>query len=238
MPLPPLTFDEVRQVDRDAIEQLGIPGLLLMENAARGACQVIHRLGPFRRIVIVAGPGNNGGDGLAIARLLAADSIPSETLLIRGGKNLSADAASNHSFLLRSGIPLTDGSAQDVGTLFQGLTPQDLIVDAILGTGIRGVVASPFSDVIYSVNQSSANVLAVDLPSGMNGDTGLPCGICVQADHTVTFVAEKTGFQKPEARQLTGPVTVCPIGLPQAWLAQWYDQLTKSKQRSTDDDRR
>lgn len=238
MPLPPLTFDEVRQVDRDAIEQLGIPGLLLMENAARGACQVIHRLGPFRRIVIVAGPGNNGGDGLAIARLLAADSIPSETLLIRGGKNLSVDAAANHSFLIRSGMPLIDGSAPEAVPLLAGLSPQDLIVDAILGTGIRGVVASPFSDVIHSINQSSANVLAIDLPSGMNGDTGLPCGICVQADHTVTFVAEKTGFQNPDARQLTGPVTVCPIGLPQTWLRQWYDQLTKSKQPGTDDDRR
>lgn len=223
MPLPPLTFAEVRQVDRDVIRQLGIPGLLLMENAARGACQVIHRMGPFRRIVILAGPGNNGGDGLAIARLLAADDVAAETLLIRSDKSLSADAASNLAFLNAAAIPVTETGAEAAATVLRELTSQDLIVDALLGTGVRGVVAAPFDAVIREINESSARVLAVDLPSGMNGDTGQPCGICVQADETVTFVAEKTGFRTDEAKRLTGPVTVCHIGLPQQWLRQWYE---------------
>lgn len=229
MPLPPLTFDEVRQVDRDAIEQLGIPGLLLMENAARGACQVIHRLGPFRRIVIVAGPGNNGGDGLAIARLLAADHLSSEVLLVRAGKSLSSDAQSNLRFLNATEIPVVDAGPDDVAQTLRDLSSEDLVIDALLGTGIRGVVASPFDNVIRTINNCSAQVLAIDLPSGMNGDTGQPCGICVQADSTVTFVAEKTGFRTEEARQFTGPVTVCHIGLPQQWLKKWYEAAVSDR---------
>ena len=229
MPLPPLTFAEVRQVDHDAIRQLGIPGLLLMENAARGACQVIQRLGSLRRIVIVAGPGNNGGDGLAIARLLAAGHLSSEVLLVRAGKSLSTDAQSNLAFLNATEIPVVDAGPDDVAQTLHDLSSEDLVIDALLGTGIRGVVASPFDTVIRTINNCSAQVLAIDLPSGMNGDTGQPCGICVQADSTVTFVAEKTGFRTAGARQFTGPVTVCHIGLPQQWLKKWYEAAVRDR---------
>lgn len=228
MPLPPLTFAEVRQVDRDAIQQLGIPGLLLMENAARGACEVIHRMGSFHRIVIVAGPGNNGGDGLAIARLLAANALASEVLLVRADKSLSADAASNLAFLNAAGMPVIDAGPNDVAQTLCKLTPQDLVIDALLGTGIRGIVAAPFDAAIQAMNRSSAKVLAIDLPSGMNGDTGQPCGVCVQADETVTFVAEKVGFRSEAAKPFIGRVTVCHIGLPQQWLTRWYEALSRS----------
>lgn len=237
MPLPPLTFAEVRQVDRDAIQQLGIPGLLLMENAARGACEVIRSMGSFHRIVIVAGPGNNGGDGLAIARLLAAGGVSSETLLLRADKALSADAASNLAFLRATEIPVIEAGPDDVAQTLRELTPQDLVIDALLGTGIRGIVAAPFDAAIQAVNCSSAKVLAIDLPSGMNGDTGQPCGICVEAEETVTFVAEKIGFRTEVAKPFIGRVTVCHIGLPQQWLTRWYEAVSRSSISQEPDER-
>ena len=103
-----LTCAQVRQVDVDAVAELGLPSLLLMENAARGVCDAVVRRGLPGSITILAGPGNNGGDGLAVARLLAAMAIPANVFLIRGGKELSKDAAENLGFLLKSGVLVSE----------------------------------------------------------------------------------------------------------------------------------
>lgn len=217
-----LSQEALRQVDQLALEQLGIPGLLLMENAARGVCRQIQTTGPWRRIVIVCGYGNNGGDGLAVARLLAAEGQAAEVLLIRAGRRLTPDAQANLDFLARSGLPVQQTS-DEVAELIPGsLTASDLIVDCLLGTGIQGAVRPPFADVIRQINASDAQVLAVDVPSGMNCDSGEPCGCCVRADWTVTFVAAKQGFAAANAEQWTGAVTVCQIGLPQSWLQRHF----------------
>lgn len=218
-----LSCAQVRQVDRDAISQLGVPGLLLMENAARGVCDVIAERGPWQSITILAGPGNNGGDGLAVARLLAAMGIASSVFLFRGGKQLSNDAASNLSFLVNSGIAVCEPPMEQVRSHLEGLAAHDLMIDALLGTGIRGLVASPFAEVITIANESRAWILAVDVPSGMDCDLGTPCGVCIKARATVTFVARKKGFLSSSASEFTGDVKVRHIGIPQQWLQQWFD---------------
>ena len=213
-----LSRAEVRQIDQDAIEQLGIPGLLLMENAARGVCEQIQRTGPWQGISIVCGYGNNGGDGLAIARLLAAEGVQANVFLLRGGHVLSEDAEFNLQFLLRSGISVREISEPDELSFSRPLTKSDLLLDCLLGTGVRGVVRSPIREVIARINNSGATILAVDLPSGLDCDSGEPCGVCVRADQTVTFVARKNGFRNPQAAEWTGSVAVCHIGIPQNWL--------------------
>jgi NAD(P)H-hydrate epimerase len=210
---------EIRRVDQDAVDELGIPSLLLMENAARGVCERIQQAGVWQSITIFAGPGNNGGDGLAIARLLAARGINPHVYLIRNGKDLSQDAACNHRFLEKCGIPVEEPSLAVLPDLTARLTDQDLIVDSLLGTGTRGQLRSPFAEVVDQINLSRAMVLAVDIPTGFDCDSGLVIGPCVRADWTVTFVGLKTGFLHESASDYTGVVWVSDIGVPLKWLS-------------------
>ena len=211
----------IRQIDAAAIQELGMAGLLLMENAARGACEVLETVQPQGRIIIVSGHGNNGGDGLAMARLLAARGLDSEVHLVRAGKSLTEDTQSNLGFLLRSGINVQEANEENLLAVLAVLTPDDWIVDALLGTGIRGTLRSPFLEIVAAMNHSSARVLAVDVPSGLHADSGAPCGMAVQANVTVTFVATKAGFRFPHALPYLGRVVVQQIGVPQKWLAAW-----------------
>jgi hydroxyethylthiazole kinase-like uncharacterized protein yjeF len=215
---------EIRQVDQDAVRELGIPSLLLMENAARGVCERIQQAGVWQSITIFAGPGNNGGDGLAIARLLAARGINANVYLIRNGKDLSEDAACNYRFLEKCGIPVEEPSLEALQEFIALLSDQDLIVDSILGTGTRGQLRSPFSEVVDQINSSRAMVLAVDIPTGLDCDSGLAMGPCVRADWTVTFVGLKAGFLRESASYYTGVVWVSDIGIPLKWLNDWQQR--------------
>ena len=216
-----LSRNQIRKVDADAIAELGLPSLLLMENAARGVCSAVTADGPWLSITILCGPGNNGGDGLAVARLLAASGIIAVTLLIRGGKNLSADAEANLGFLTKSGLSVELPDTVEVARRLAELGPNDLIIDALLGTGVRGHVADSIAATIEAINQSAANVISIDVPSGLDCDLGTPCGVAVRAQKTVTFVALKDGFLKPAAAEYTGTVEICHIGIPQIWLDGW-----------------
>lgn len=226
VPLQVLSREQVRRIDTAAAEQLGIHSLVLMENAARGLCEVIRSTGAWSAITIVAGPGNNGGDGLAVARLLAADqcsadhSCDVQVLLIRGGKSISQDASANLSILQRCGLPVEEPSLTSAAGIITGLPADSLLVDALLGTGIRGTVSEPFLSIIAAINRSAAAKLAVDVPSGLDCDSGSPCGAAVRASHTVTFVAAKTGFLTPQGREHCGQIHVRHIGVPAKWIAK------------------
>lgn len=213
------TSDEIRRVDQDAVKQLGIPSLLLMENAARGVCDRIQQAGVWGSITILAGPGNNGGDGLAIARLLAARGIFAKVCLIRNGRDLSEDASQNYRFLRNCGLPVEELSIEVLQQHIASLSDQDLVVDAMLGTGTRGQLRSPFAEVVDQINLSRAQVLAVDIPTGFDCDSGFVTGPCVRADWTVTFVGLKTGFLRDSAHKYTGVVWVSDIGIPLNWLS-------------------
>lgn len=223
--IPALSGDQIRRIDKAAVMQLGLPSLLLMENAARGVCERIQDLGSWRSITILAGPGNNGGDGLAIARLLNARGLSAKTFLIRNGKSLSEDAARNFDFLEKSGMPASEVSVEILSEHIASLNCDDLIVDAMLGTGTRGELRSPYRETVSLVNDSLAKVLSVDIPTGFDCDTGQAIEPCIQADWTVTFAAMKIGFLNSDASEYTGTVTVSDIGVPQSWLEAW---LTRS----------
>jgi NAD(P)H-hydrate epimerase len=213
-----LSRDEVRELDRQAIADYGVPGAVLMENAGRGAAAVLLALGVHGPVVVCCGKGNNGGDGFVIARHLDNHGVAVRVLLFADPAALTSDAATHYRILERAGLPVavrTENPA-DEAALCREFTAAEWLVDALFGTGLTGPVRAPFAEVIAAMNASLARVLAVDLPSGLDCDRARPLGPTVRADHTVTFVAEKTGFAAPEAREWLGRVHVVDIGVPRA----------------------
>jgi NAD(P)H-hydrate epimerase len=216
-----LTRDQVRDVDRRAINDYGLPGVVLMENAGRGAAELLIRLGIAGRVVICAGKGNNGGDGYVIARHLELQGIATTVLLFCQPSDLTGDAATNYRVLEAARQSLVAmGAAPDAAEVDRQLATADWIVDALLGTGTQGTIREPYVTAIAAINRAGKKVLAVDLPSGMDCDTGQPLGRCVRADHTATFVARKVGFDIPEAELFTGKVHVIDIGVPKQLLRE------------------
>jgi NAD(P)H-hydrate epimerase len=214
-----LSRDEVRDVDRRAIEEFGLPGIVLMENAGRGAAELLIELGIDGPVIVVAGKGNNGGDGFVIARHLENRGFDVRVLLFAQPQELTGDAATNYRVLHAAGTPLRNCLAQaDPAGWKEELSSGSWIVDALLGTGTRGAVREPFRTTIEQINASGVRVFAVDLPSGLDCDTGQPLGPCVRAAQTATFVAPKRGFDAPGAAVYTGQVHVIDIGVPRSLL--------------------
>lgn len=216
--LPSLTRAQVREVDRRAIEEFGLPGLVLMENAGRSAAELLIQLLVAGPVTIVCGKGNNAGDGFVIARHLEIRGFDVEILLASPADSLAGDAAVFFNVLLKAGCRLRDLSNADAVDWRQALTSSSTgwIVDALLGTGLTGPAREPCATAIDAINQQRRPVFAVDLPSGLDCDTGTPTGPCVRAAHTGTFVARKIGFDNPASEQWTGQVHVLDIGIPVA----------------------
>lgn len=214
-PLIALTREQVREVDRWAIDTLGLPGIALMENAGRGAAESLLRRGLTGSVCVVAGGGNNGGDGYVIARHLANAGIEVEILSLVPLDRLSGDAEINATVAANLRIPIRTLKLPEELELFRSrLETAEWIVDALLGTGLASNVRSPYEEAIQAINDSRASVFAVDVPSGLDCDTGQPLGIAVRANRTVTFVALKTGFLNPAASQWLGEIEVAGIGVP------------------------
>jgi NAD(P)H-hydrate epimerase len=214
-----LSRDEVRAFDAWAIQTLGLPGVVLMENAGRSCAEVIRqkRAGVARsKACIFCGTGNNGGDGYVIARHLLHEGLEVTVVLCGDPDKVGGDARINLDVLRRLGQPIeslnpADPSMEDrVRDLVSGA---ERIVDAIFGTGLKGQVAPPYARLIEAINGRDIPILAVDIPSGLDCDTGRPLGAAIRADTTVTFVALKKGFLSPEARSFTGEVIVASIGV-------------------------
>jgi NAD(P)H-hydrate epimerase len=215
-PPRPLTRAEVREVDRRAIEDLGLPGVVLMENAGRGLTEVVARVAPPGPIGIVCGKGNNGGDGFVLARHLALLGRPAR-VAFAGALDLAprtGDAGANLLALERSGQRIDeapDGAA--LARVLRAWTDVVLLVDALYGTGLSTPLRDPGLGLVRALDADPRPKLAVDVPSGLDCDTGLPLGAVVRAQRTVTFVREKVGFAA--ARALTGEVEVVSIGCPE-----------------------
>jgi len=172
---------------------------------------------------IVCGRGNNGGDGFVIARHLENLGAEVRILLACDPAAYRGDAAVNHTVAARSGIPIMSLESATAGEWFEALEGADWIIDALLGTGASAAPRGAIATAIEATNQArsaGARVLAVDLPSGLDCDTGLAAGACVRADITATFVARKVGFDAPGASAYTGTVHVLDIGVPARLLAE------------------
>jgi NAD(P)H-hydrate epimerase len=226
MPSIALTREQCRALDRRAIEEYGIASIVLMENAGRGCVDVLERLGIGGRVVILCGKGNNAGDGFVIARHLEIRVHECRVLLLCGQDELSGDAAMNFAILQESGADVIDlsstrgtkdrAAAAELHSAIDHHAHNDAawLVDAMLGTGARGEPRPPFDAAIDWMNAQSCKKLAVDVPSGLDCDTGQPAVHAVRADHTCTFAAMKAGFLQPAARPFTGTIHVCDIGVP------------------------
>ncbi|OAI51202.1 hypothetical protein AYO47_07300 [Planctomyces sp. SCGC AG-212-M04] len=213
-----LTRDEVRDVDRRAIEEYGLPGIVLMENAGRGCAELIDD-GP---VVICCGKGNNGGDGYVIARHLENRGIAIEIVSVCPVSELKGDARINADVAMKAGFKITVArEPREWEALGERLRRAKWVVDALLGTGFTGSLREPYQAAIRTVNSSSESgrkVLAVDVPSGLDVDAGLPAAECVKADVTATFVAMKPGFLQHAAQPFLGQVQVIDIGVPRSLL--------------------
>ena len=218
-----LTRAESRDVDRRAIEELGIPGIVLMENAGRGVVDVLMNRGPRpRNVLILCGKGNNGGDGFVIARHLAIRSVAVQVVILTPAEEFTGDARTNFQIIERLGLRIADLSqaTELVASLDKLAQGCDWLVDAMLGTGAVGEPCEPYRTAIEWLNQQSISKLAVDLPSGLDCDTGQPSATTVRADVTCTFHALKVGFAAREAQEFLGDLNVVSIGLPiEGWGA-------------------
>lgn len=209
-----LTRDQVRRVDRMAIEEYGISGLVLMENAGRGVADLLAQRRPDGPVVICCGTGNNAGDGFVIARHLEILGVACRVLTWANPSELRGDAAVNFRILQLTGVPVDIFQEHDASRLESLLDGAAWIVDALLGTGAKGDPRPPLDRVIDQLNATGLPILAVDLPSGLDCDTGMPGSPTIRAAETCTFVAMKAGFTAPSAQAYTGTVHVHNIGAP------------------------
>ncbi len=223
-----LTREQCQKVDKLASEQLGIPGIVLMENASRNAADVIlawmsrgEQAADHSNVALLIGGGNNGGDGYAIARHLTNHGHHVHIYALKPVEQLDGDAATNATIARNMDIPIdviNDEKAAD--GLHEKLAQTDLIVDALLGTGFKGDVRSPMSEVIKHANASGVPIAAIDVPSGFDCDAGTPSNATIKAEITITFVAEKVGFKSEQAPAYLGETVVCDIGAPMSLIDQ------------------
>ena len=236
MKLP--TAEQMRRLDKTTIEDYGIPGIILMENAGRQTANVITGFFPLLRdrerpkkegevlccnrkedhgpkIVIFVGPGNNGGDGLVIARHMQQTGAKVKIFLLADPDKIRGDAAINLKIVQQLGLPLkTILSDDDLVFCDQELLDDVIIVDAVFGTGLSSEVKGLPAEVIKRINASNCPVVSVDIPSGLDADNGLPLGICVQADFTVTLALPKPGLVISPGSRFAGHLEVVDIGIP------------------------
>lgn len=212
------TAEQMRGLDDAAINRYGIPGIVLMENAGRGTVETINReFGSLagKHVSIFAGPGNNGGDGLVIARYLHQQGARPSVYLLMEPEKLKGDAATNLASVQKLSIPLHVVLSHDeLLNLEEQLAKSRFVIDAIFGTGLTRDVSGYFADVIKRINTFSCPVVAVDIPSGLNSDSGMPLGHCVQADLTVTFGLAKVGQVVQPGARYVGRLEVLDIGIP------------------------
>lgn len=213
-----LTASQMREIDRIAIEEIGIPGPILMENAGLQVAAVLrNELGVTAgvRVLVVAGKGNNGGDGLVVARHLHNQGVDCRVLLIGDMQEMKGDAALNLKIALKTGVPVVEikdeAGWKKVRKLVSGVP---IIVDALFGTGLTKPLEGLYERIVLDINESGALVVSIDIPSGLSSDTFELIGPCVRADLTVTLGAPKVAHFFPPAEEYVGELVVADISLP------------------------
>jgi len=228
--------EAVRALDRAAADELGIPGIVLMENAAAAVEEIALTLLAGAGcadpgVLVCCGPGNNGGDGLAAARRLAGRGVRATVLLCALRDRFAGDALTNLRIAERIGLRLFDldprGPEASLSAVLDATGSPAMIIDALLGTGLDRPIAPPLTTVVrwmQTLRSQGAMVLAVDIPSGLDCDSGAPIGdAAVRADMTVTLAGRKRGFDNPDSRAWTGEVVIGDIGVPPSLLRR-FDQ--------------
>ncbi|MEP0775699.1 MAG: NAD(P)H-hydrate epimerase, partial [Acidobacteriota bacterium] len=223
--IPVLDSAQMRAADRITIEELGLPGLVLMEMAAAGVTDaLLERCGEARRVVVACGPGNNGGDGLAVARQLMSRGLAAvEVWLLVEERALSGDAAVQLGLARAFGVPVQVAGAE-LDTFGRAVDGAEVVVDALFGTGLDRPLSGRMAEAVARINSCGAVVVAVDVPSGVSGSSAEPPGESIEAALTVTFAAPKVAHVLPPACLRCGEVAVADIGIPH-WVLERQARL-------------
>lgn len=211
-----VTAEEMREMDRLTIHKHGVPSLALMERAGEGVCRaLLERFGRAAKggVLVVAGKGNNGGDGLVVARHLKKKRIPCEVVLLARTEELSQDASANLRAYRRAKGKLVEVTNESLRVLSQKLRGKRLLVDAILGTGLKEEVRGIYAEAITIMNTSALPIVAVDIPSGLDADRGRPLGAAIKAEMTVSLGFPKLGQVIHPGLSYVGELVVADIGL-------------------------
>jgi hydroxyethylthiazole kinase-like uncharacterized protein yjeF len=214
-----MSRDEVRAFDSWAINELGVPGVVLMENAGRSCAELIkEKLTGVdgAKVCLFCGTGNNGGDGYVIARHLLSSGFGVVVVIVGERGRVKGDAKTNLDILEGSSQRIDELSLNDpdIAGRVQGFAADaDMLVDGIFGTGLKGQLSDEYKRLIESINGQDCPILAVDIPSGLDCDSGRPLGAAIKANYTVTFAAVKTGFAAGSASEYTGEIFVASIGV-------------------------
>ena len=216
-----MSRQQVRLFDRQAIEEFGISGLVLMENAGRSCAELaMQMLGPEpqdKSVAVFCGAGNNGGDGFVIARHLHNRGVGVKVIICADRGKIKGDALANLLIIEKIKVPVVETDLRP-----EKILPQvnsfcvgcGLIVDALFGTGLKGEIPSVYSQLIACINAAGLPILAVDIPSGLDCDLGVPLPVCIRAEATVSFVAAKKGFfENPQVRDVIGRLYIASIGV-------------------------
>lgn len=215
-----VTRDEMRELDRKAIEEYKIPGLVLMENAGRNVAEEVLKMttNPQKtKVAVLCGKGNNGGDGFVVARHLHNYHISVKIFLVAQIPVVlkDRDAGTNLQILLHMKIPVSEVLDIPAATgVLPELDSYDIIIDALFGTGISGEVQEPFKSLIRGVNRLNKTIISVDVPSGLDCNDGKVLGSALKAKKTITFAASKRGFYLGNGPAHTGEIIVTDIGIP------------------------
>lgn len=216
-----ITTEQSRELDRRAVEELGMTGVMLMENAGRGTADVLCELGIDGPVVIACGRGNNGGDGFVIARHLDLRGHEVRVVMSDDPGALRGDAALNYHVLEKCDVPIV---RWDLKVLSSALRDACWIVDALLGTGATGNPREPLATAIRELNGAAIPILAVDVPSGLDCQTGSPGEPTIRAMHTCTFVAAKPGLIVASAAPYVGELHVVDIGAPRKLVEEFVSR--------------
>jgi NAD(P)H-hydrate epimerase len=215
-----VTSAQMRRIDQQMVERYGIPVFLLMDNAGRCVAEATRALLGKRsnKVLVLAGSGNNGGDGIVAARYLKGWGYKTEVLWLKNPTEWKGSAALHYAIARRMGVGFRSflhiSPAQRLPTLRRA----DVLIDALLGTGTHGALSVPFFDAIATVNAARKPVVAVDLPSGLDANKGRAPEIAIKATVTVTFAAAKKGLLKPSAKPYVGKMILGDIGIPRTLI--------------------
>src|SRR5688572_20636532 len=213
-----LTADQMREADRRTTQDIGIPSLVLMENAGRQVVAAMESFFPDladRRVAVVSGKGSNGGDGFVVARTLHQRGVEVSVFVVGQVADIKGDARLNIEILGRLGVTVVEIADEGQWELhFSEISDHELIVDALFGTGLKAALSGIYETVIADINGSPIPVVSIDLPSGMSADTHDLIGDCIEATITVTLGAPKLPLILPPAEEKSGEVVIADIGIP------------------------
>jgi len=212
-----VTAKEMKELDRAAIEKYGIPAGRLMENAGRAAAEEAMKCAKRGGVFVFCGYGNNGGDGFVAARYLTKNSYNTFVFLAGKPRPFSEESKANFEAVMEAGCkPQVMATPTDIDRELSNLNKPDIVIDAIFGIGMKGSLDDFYIRLIEKINSIGAPIVSVDIPSGLDSDTGEPLPVAVKAVKTVTLGLPKVGFKNPKAKLYTGEVVVADIGLPKS----------------------